>query len=187
MCDHSHMAFSSWHYATVRSLGSTLSSSPSDLMRRLSQRGRCFPRLSSSFSCPLLFRDFSFLFLCLITYHIAPCTNVSCPHRTFDVSAWNRCRVGGLAHCAHFSLRKFVDTSRPCAGVLPAMLTFLNWVIGGVCFLVSPRWHLFSLIVVLFGLVVCSHYSSRYSGHAWAQSNMTASWCSPRPFHRLLR
>ena len=36
------------------------------------------------------------------------------------------------------------------------------------------------------GLVVCSHYSSRYSEYAWAHSSMTASWFSRGPLHRLL-
>ena len=39
MCDHSHMVFSHCHIATIRSLGSTLSSSPSDFLTHLSLRG----------------------------------------------------------------------------------------------------------------------------------------------------
>ena len=75
VCDHSHMAFSSWHSWTTRSLESTLSSSPSDLMTRLSQRGRCFPRLSSSFSWSVLIPMF-------LSHHMSHCTVRKCKKRT---------------------------------------------------------------------------------------------------------
>ena len=72
---------------------------------------------------------------------------------------------------------KFVDTSRPCVGVLPAMLTFLNWVIRGVCLYDDTRPRVCPFLVFL----VCSHHSSRYSGYVWAHLNMTAfSWTTPQ-------
>ena len=58
MCDHSHMVFSRCHTATIRSFGSTLSSSPSDLMTRLSQRG-CLACPFLSVTCLLSVFHFS--------------------------------------------------------------------------------------------------------------------------------
>ena len=42
--------------ATIRSMATTRTSSPSDLMTRLSQRGRCMPRMSCSFRDVFSFR-----------------------------------------------------------------------------------------------------------------------------------
>ena len=65
----------------IRSMAIARTSSPSDLMTRLSQRGRRMPSMSCS--C----RDvFSFRFSCLIAYHTAPCANVSCPKKKKKVS-----------------------------------------------------------------------------------------------------
>ena len=44
--------------ATLRSIGTTRPASPSDLMTRLCQGGRCFPRLSSTFSWPVVISMF---------------------------------------------------------------------------------------------------------------------------------
>ena len=57
--------------STFRSIGTTRTPSPSDVMTRLSQRGRCFPHLSSSF----LTRS---QFVVLVSSHITLHTCIPC-------------------------------------------------------------------------------------------------------------
>ena len=86
ICDHSHMVFN--RTAPIRSLGTTHSSSPSDLMTRLSQRVWRVLSMTNSF------RDvFSFRFSCFIGYHTSPCANVSCLRKVQQYQAAEEARA----------------------------------------------------------------------------------------------